>query len=117
MKAWKGALASAIATAAIALAVIAPLAQGGGKRHPGLKVVSVTSGFRAERATATCPRGYVAIGGGFFVATDPEQSFKLDRRRWRVSVSDEGPDPTSDAQAVCAKGTGGFELRDLGETD
>ena len=35
MKAWKAALAAAIATAAIALIVIAPLAQSSSKRHPG----------------------------------------------------------------------------------
>jgi hypothetical protein len=115
VKAWKAALAAAIATAAIALVVIAPLAQGGGKRHPGLKVVTTTSGFRGERATATCPRGYVATGGGFFIGEGVIASYKLDQRRWRVSVSDNQPDPTADAQVVCAKGTGGFRLNDAGE--
>jgi hypothetical protein len=107
------ALAAAIATAAIALVVIAPLAQGGDKRHAGLKVVSVTSGFRDGRATATCPRGYVAVGGGFLGLDPPATSLKVDQRRWRVIV-DGG---TADAQVVCAKGTGGFKLKDLGEAD
>jgi hypothetical protein len=113
VKAWIAALAAAIATAVIAAIVIAPLAQGGGKRRAGLKVVSVTSGFHSGQATATCPRGYVAVGGGFLGVDPVTNSLKVDKRRWRVNV-DEG---TADAQAVCAKGTGGFKLRDLGEAD
>ncbi len=66
MKAWKAALAAAIATAAIALIVVAPMAQSS-KSRGGLKVATVTSGFQPSgQATAKCPRGYVAIGGGFF---------------------------------------------------
>ena len=117
MKAWKAALAAAIATAAIAVIVIAPMAQGTGKRHAGLKVVTTTSGFRGEQATATCPRGFVATGGGFLLGDGVIRSYKLDERRWRVAVSDNVPDPTADAQVVCAKGTGGFKVTDAGEAD
>jgi hypothetical protein len=122
VKAWKAALAAAITTAVIAVIVIAPMAQGGkghaglnGKRHAGLKVVTTTSGFRGERATARCPRGFVATGGGFLVGEGVIQSYKLGQRRWRVAVSDNAPQPTADAQVVCAKGTGGFKVTDAGE--
>jgi hypothetical protein len=90
---------------------------GSGNRQEArrLKVVTTTSGFRGERATATCPRGFVATGGGFFLGEGVIQSYKLDERRWRVAVSDDVPDPTADAQVVCAKGTGGFKVTDKGE--
>jgi hypothetical protein len=118
VKAWKAALAAAVASAAIALIVVAPLAQSS-KRRGGLKVVTTTSGFGGGQATAKCPRGFVVIGGGF---NNPEPgvttAFKLDQRRWRVTVV--GSDKrgvSADAQAICAKGTGGFRVQDEGEAD
>jgi hypothetical protein len=119
VKAWKAALAAAIAIAAIALIVIAPMAQSG-KGKGGLKVVSVTSGFHTGQATAKCPRGFTIVGGGFF-GSGPgvTTSQKLDERRWRVAVS--GPNKrggaAADAQAICVKGSRGFKVTDLGEAD
>jgi hypothetical protein len=119
VKAWKAALAAAFATAAIALIVVAPMAQSS-KSRGGLKIVSVTSGFRSTHATAKCPRGYVAIGGGF-LGPDPgvTTSEKLDERRWQVDVVGTAGKrgATADAQAICAKGTGGFKVTDKGEAD
>jgi hypothetical protein len=120
VRAWTAALAAAIATAAIALIVIAPMAQSSGKRHPALKVVSVTSGFQDGQATAKCPRGFSVVGGGFF-GSGPlvSTSLKVDERRWRVIADDLNSKraTSADAQAICAKGTGGFKVRDLGEAD
>ena len=118
MKAWKAALAASVAAAAIALIVVAPMAQS--SRSPGgLKVVSVTAlgGSNPNTVTAKCPRGFVAIAGGF----DSQQvnvlrSEKRDKRHWTVRAEQI---PTKrgqllHAQAVCAKGTGGFHVRDAG---
>jgi hypothetical protein len=119
VRAWTAALAAAIATAAIALIVIAPMAQST-KSHGALKVVDVTSGFQDGQATAKCPRGYSVVGGGFF-GSGPlvSSSLKVDKRRWRVIADDLDSKRASsaDAQAICAKGTGGFEVRDLGEAN
>ena len=89
MKAWKAALAASVAAAAIALIVVAPMAQS--SRSPGgLKVVSVTAlgGSNPNTVTAKCPRGFVAIAGGF----DAQQvnvlrSEKRDKRRWTVRAN------------------------------
>ncbi|MGH2976441.1 MAG: hypothetical protein ACRDLL_16495, partial [Solirubrobacterales bacterium] len=119
VKAGKAALAAAIATAAIALVVVAPMAQSSRSRG-GLKVVSVTSGFRDSQADAKCPRGFVVVGGGFFGSgPSVSSSLKVDERRWRVIADDPNNKraATADAQAICAKGTGGFKVTDLGEAD
>jgi hypothetical protein len=118
VKAWKAALAASVAAAAIALIVVAPMAQS--SRSPGLKVVSVTAfgGGSPNTATAKCPRGFVAIAGGF----DAQQvnvlrSQKRDQRRWTVRAEPFVPTKRGQllhAQAVCAKGTGGFRVRDAG---
>ena len=118
MKAWKAALAASVAAAAIALIVVAPMAQSSSSPG-GLKVVSVTAlgGGSPNTVTAKCPRGFVAIAGGF----DAQQvnvlrSEKRDKRRWTVRAE---PIFTKrgqllHAQAVCAKGTGGFHVKDAG---
>ena len=116
MKAWRAALAAAIATAAIALIVIAPLAQSS-KRHGGLKVIAVLGGFHEAQAVAKCPKGYVIVGGGFGgVEPGVTNSAKADSRHWVVNIA--GPNdkraPSINAQAICAKGTGGFQLTDKG---
>jgi hypothetical protein len=113
VKAWKAALAAAIATAAIALIVIAPMAQSSGKRHPALKVVTVDeSGLGA--ATARCPRGFLPIAGQFDSADGSiTSSHRSSRRGWRVAI--DAPDGRVSSIATCAKGTGGFKLDDAGE--
>jgi hypothetical protein len=118
VKSWKAALAASVAAAVIALIVVAPMAQS--SRNPGLKVVSVTSGGTGgpNTATAKCPRGFVAIAGGF----DAQQanvvhSGKRDKRRWTVRAEPIVPTKRGQllhAQAVCAKGTGGFHIKDAG---
>jgi hypothetical protein len=118
MKAWKAALAASVAAAAIALIVVAPMAQS--SRNPGLKVVSVIAngGGSPNTVTAKCPRGFVAIAGGF----DAQQvnvlrSEKRDQRRWTVKAEPIVPTKRGQllhAEAVCAKGTGGFRVRDAG---
>ena len=113
MKAWKAALAAAIATAAIALIVIAPMAQSSGKRHPGLKVVTVDRSGGGGVVTARCPRGFVPIGAGFASADGSiTHSFRSGKRDWRVELDN----PTGDVSAIatCAKGTGGFRFNDAG---
>ena len=55
MKAWKAALAAAIATAAIALIVVAPMAQSS-KSHPGLRLVTVDE-FGSRRGDGEVPEG------------------------------------------------------------
>ncbi len=123
MKAWTAALAAAIATAAIALIVIAPLAQSSSKRHPGLKVVTASDFSFSGRAVAKCPRKYVVVGGGADTGPDAAitQFGKNGSRRWRVRTVATGPTkrggPSAGAQAICAKGTGGFKLTDRGELD
>ena len=113
MKAWKAALAAAIATAAIALIVIAPLAQSSSKRHPGLKVVSVDAPGHGT-TTARCPKGFVPIGGGFdTVDGNIQESFRSSRRGWEVGI--DVPSGSVSAIATCAKGTGGFDIDDAGE--
>ena len=119
MKAWKAALAASVAAAAIALIMVAPMAQSS-KSPGGLKVVSVTAlgGGSPNTVTAKCPRGFVAIAGGF----DAQQanvlrSEKRDKRRWTVRVEPIVPTKRGQllhAQVVCAKGTGGFHVRDAG---
>jgi hypothetical protein len=118
VKAWKAALAASIATAAIALVVVAPMAQS--SRSPGLKVMSVPAGGAAsspDTVTAKCPRGFVAVAGGFNAQeVNVLQSEKRDARRWTVRAQ---PSFTKrgqllEAQAICAKGTGGFRVRDAG---
>jgi hypothetical protein len=112
VKAWKAALAAAIASAAIALIVIAPMAQSG-KRHPGLKVVGVHAGSQGT-ATARCPRGFIPIAGGFStVDGNITHSFRSSKRSWRVELDNPTGDVTGNA--TCAKGTGGFDLDDAGE--
>lgn len=113
MKAWKAALAAAIASAAIALIVIAPMAQSSGKRHPGLKVLTVGRSGNGT-ATATCPRGFIPIGGGFASVDGAiTHSFRSSRRGWQVELDD--PSGNVSSIATCAKGTGGFKLADAGE--
>jgi hypothetical protein len=113
VKAWKAALAAAIASAAIALIVIAPLAQSSSKRHPGLKVVTVDS-FGNGRTTANCPRGFIPIAGGFSsVDGNITHSFRSSRRGWQVEL--DNPTGGVTGIATCAKGTGGFKLKDAGE--
>ena len=113
MKAWKAALAAAIASAAIALIVIAPLAQSSSKRHPGLKVVTVDS-FDNGTTTANCPRGFIPIAGGFSSADgNITHSFRSSERGWRVEL--DTPTGGVTGIATCAKGTGGFKLNDAGE--
>ncbi len=115
MKAWKAALAGSIATAVVALIVVAPMAQSS-KSSKGLKIVTESSTGSTD-ATAKCPRGYVVIGGGF----DSQEtggvarSEKVDERRWsvRAAVLTKRVQFV-EAQAICAKGTGGFEVSDAG---
>jgi hypothetical protein len=114
VKAWKAALAAALATAAIAAIVIAPLAQSSGKRHPGLKVVTVDKFGSDGRATAKCPRGFVPIAGGFdTVDGSIAQSVRSGKRTWQVEL-ETAPGGVSSI-ATCAKGTGGFKFNDAGE--
>jgi hypothetical protein len=119
VKAWKAALAAAIATAAIALIVVAPMAQSG-KRKGGLKIVTADEFTFTGRAVAKCPRKYVVVGGGSNTGATSTivQSQKRDSRRWEVRTAggeDKRGGPLAVAQAICAKGTGGFEVRDAGE--
>ena len=115
MKAWKSALAGSIATAVIALIVVAPMAQSS-KSSKGLKIVTEVSRGSAD-ATAKCPRGYVVIGGGFNSQETGgvARSEKVDQRRWAVTgavLPKRGQ--FVEAQATCAKGTGGFRVSDAG---
>ena len=115
MKAWKAALAGSIATAVIALIVVAPMAQSS-KSSKGLKIVTESSTGTTD-ATAKCQRGYVAIGGGFDSQEvgGVAQSEKLGERRWTVRgavLTKRGQ--LVEAQAICAKGTGGFQVSDAG---
>lgn len=119
MKAWKAALAAAVASAAIALIVVAPMAQSS-KSREGLKIISTGDLAGSGHATAKCPRGFVVVGGGFTnVDAGVIQSQKDGERRWTVTVV--GPNDkrargaSAGAQAVCAKGTGGFQVTDAGE--
>jgi hypothetical protein len=113
VKAWKAALAAAIATAAVALIVIAPLAQSSSKHRPGLKVVTVDA-FGNGTTTARCPRGFIPIGGGFAsVGGNITKSFRSIRRGWEVTI--DAPDGGVTGIATCAKGTGGFNFDDAGE--
>jgi hypothetical protein len=115
VKAWKGALAGSIATAVIALIVVAPMAQSS-KSSKGLKIVTEVSSGSTD-ATAKCPRGYVVIGGGFNSQETGgvARSEKVDQRRWAVRgavLPKRGQ--LVEAQAICAKGTGGFRVSDAG---
>ncbi len=115
VKAWRAALAAAIATAAIALIVIAPLAQSS-KRHGGLKVIAVSGGFHEAQAVAKCPKGYVIVGGGF---GGVERGSRIGQGRLAALGGEhrrpnDKRAPSINAQAICAKGTGGFQLTDNG---
>jgi hypothetical protein len=117
VKAWKAALAAAIATAAIALIVIAPMAQSS-KSRGRLKVTTVVKSAAGHRAVAKCPRGYVVISGGFDIGTPSNtviDSFKLDDRRWVVDTfgSDKRGVTNANSQAICVKGARGFKVADL----
>jgi hypothetical protein len=115
VKAWMTAIASAIATAAIALLVIAPIAQSS-KHAPGLKLVTVENSGTGG-ATAKCPKRFVPIGGGFkgvdgSVRTSVNGAVAgLSKRSWRVEI--DAPGGQVSAFATCAKGTGGFKLKDM----
>jgi hypothetical protein len=118
VKAWKAALAASVATAAIALIMVAPMAQSS-KRHGGLKIVSVVNaGISSDVATAKCPQGFVAIAGGFEgQGIDAQSSEKQGERRWTVTgvASSTKRGQLLRAQAICAKGTGGFRVNDVGK--
>jgi hypothetical protein len=112
MTAWKAALAAAIATAVIALIVIAPMAQSS-KSHPGLRVVSV-DGFGHGAATARCPRGFTPIAGGFSSVDGAiTHSFRSSRRSWRVEI--DASEGNVSSIATCVKPIGGFNFDDAGE--
>jgi hypothetical protein len=116
VKAWKAALAAAIATAAIALIVIAPMTAS----SKGTKRLKIATEYAhgSTDATAKCPRGYVAIAGGFETQETGGAAIsrKLDRRRWTVrgAVLPKRRGQLVEAQVVCAKGTGGLRVSDLG---
>ena len=112
MKAWKAALAAAIASAAIALIVIAPMAQSS-RSHPGLRVATVDQ-FGHGTATARCPRGFIPIGGEFDSSDGSiTSSHRSSERGWRVAI--DVPEGGVSSIALCGKGIGGFNLDDAGE--
>jgi hypothetical protein len=117
VKAWKAALAAAIATAAIALIVVAPMTASS-KSTKTLKIVTEFDSGGVS-AKARCPRGYVAIAGG---AETQETggigtSEKQGERRWYVQgamLPKRKRGQLVVAQAICAKGSGGLRVKDLG---
>jgi hypothetical protein len=69
-------------------------------------------------ATAKCPRGYVAIAGGFRTQETggAGTSERLDKRRWTVEgavLPKRKRGRLVEAQAICAKGAGGLRISDL----
>ncbi|HEY7151097.1 MAG TPA: hypothetical protein VH391_05405 [Solirubrobacterales bacterium] len=116
MSAWRAALAAAIATAAIALIVIAPMTASS-KSTKRLKIVTEHA-HGGIQATAKCPRGYVAIAGGSEAQETGGVGFseKVGARRWEVrgAVAPKRRGQLVDAQVICAKGAGGLRVVDLG---
>ena len=111
MKAWRAALAAAIATAAISFIAMAPAAQSG--RSAGkLKITNASKSGQAQ-AAASCPKGYVVIGGGF---SSSDQNVinnqKQDENTWIVQTAPPGGAVT--AKAICAKGANGLKVVDSG---
>jgi len=117
----------AAATVVALVAVVAPGAQSA--RNPGLKITTVVATGDPDpnqgvTLFATCPKGYSVVGGGFSgsVAFTPTFGLRHDDRTYVVRDSPTGVTPKADqkragkpgAQAICAKGTGGFNLRDDG---
>lgn len=113
-----------VATAIAVMAVVVPGATSAPK--PGLKVTSV---FRvknpapgvSENAKAKCPRGYSVVGGGFGSTSNLHIASAGRVTNGRYSVF---ADPVAKAksqpkiatqlmaQAICIKGTGGFQIDD-----
>jgi hypothetical protein len=120
MKAWKAALAAALATAAISFVAFAPAAQSG-KGAGKLKIVNATSGTLNGAATTKCPKGYVLIGGGFTTAPGNTvfESLKRGERAWSARAVDATPKGGVGitAMAICGKGSDGFKVIDGGEVD
>ncbi len=115
MKAWRAALAAAIATAAISFVAFAPAAQHG-KGAGKLKITTASKSGQVQ-AAATCPKGYVVIGGGFSaIDGNVINNQKQDQNTWIVQTAPPngkrlGP---VTASAVCAKGTDGLKVVDSG---
>jgi hypothetical protein len=115
VKAWRAALAAAIATAAISFIAMAPAAQSG-KSAGKLKITTASKSGQVQ-AAATCPKGYVVIGGGFSASeVNVINDRKQDENTWIVQTAPPngkrlGP---VTASAVCAKGANGLKVVDSG---
>lgn len=110
MRTWKAALAAAVATAVVALIVIAPMAQSS-RSHPGLKVATAHSSGQGG-VIVRCPRGFIPIAGGFdSVDGSATTSQRVSKRSWEVVI--DAPSGGVTGTATCVKGTGGFRLEDL----
>jgi hypothetical protein len=118
--------ALAAATVVALVAVAAPGAESA--RNPGLKITTaVATGdpdpSQGVTLVARCPKGYSVVGGGFggSVAFTPTIGVRHDDRSYVVRDSPTGLTPKAQkrtgkpvAEAICAKGTGGFNLSDDG---
>ena len=115
MKAWKAAVAAALVTAAISFTALAPAAPNG-KGPAKLKITTATKSGPVQ-AAATCPKGYVVIGGGFS-ASDANviNNQKQDQNTWVVQTAPPAGKRIGavTAKAVCAKGAKGLEVVDSG---
>jgi hypothetical protein len=112
MNAWKAAVAAALVTAAISFAALAPAAAPNGK----LKITTATKSGQVQ-AAASCPKGYVVIGGGFSAGEGTViNNQKQDENTWIVQTAPTGPKRgvVVVAKAVCAKGTNGLKVVDSG---
>jgi hypothetical protein len=116
VKAWKAALAAALATAAISFVALAPAAQSG-KTAGKLKITTAHKSGTAM-ALATCPKGYVVIGGGFSaIEGNVINNQKQDEDSWIVQTAPPGGKRRLgdvNASAVCAKGANGLKVVDSG---
>jgi hypothetical protein len=114
MKAWKAAVAAALVTAAISFTALAPAAPSG-KGASKLKITTATKSGPLQ-AAASCPKGYVVVGGGFSsLGGSVINNRKQDENTWIVQTAPGGKRGSSViAQAVCAKGTNGVKVVDSG---
>jgi hypothetical protein len=115
VKAWRAALAASIATAAISFVAFAPAAQSG-KSAGKLKITAASKSGQVQ-AAATCPKGYVVVGGGFAaIEGNVINNQKQDENTWIVQTSPPNGKRLGavTASAVCAKGANGLKVVDSG---
>ena len=116
MKAWKAALAAALVTAAISFTALAPAAPSG--KSAGKLKITTAHKSGATTALATCPKGYVVIGGGFSaIDGNIVNNQKQDEDSWLVQTAPPNGKRrlgNVNASAVCAKGANGLKVVDSG---